>query len=951
LQFKATCKYACLDSIQSLYTQKMVEANGNSALTLECAKTFKKLVNTEFGVKGDMEGPSEGNTDTLAVVPPSSPGAVAAADAVLEHINDARATECAGMAALANATVLYAKRGESSGGRGEYRLELGVGSADGERLLYTARVAHLPLDREVADPEKAGADPENLLGRYAVMRLSPAPCAAGKEAQLAVTETSVRALNVQQLSWRAALRPHHEGRTHADYGLGYKDLSPSEMRARKVVLATAGVELPRAFDARDHRDSVEECRAFEPLDQGSCGSCYAFAAATSYSARMCRKTSALWNIVASPQEMLDCTGGCDGGNPLTVFERIVGDRGYAVENWCDPYTEVRSECGGTCGNGNKFRALANSARSVGDASEDGVKQMQMELMMHGPGAVTFMVYDDLMSYSEGIYTVSPGAKATGLHAVTLIGWGEEDLDGESVPYWLVQNSWGKQAGEGGFYRIRRGTNEAGIEERGILVVEPELPLVCAEVDCLNKGTVLADCSCRCQGGWTGALCGTCELTCQNGGVPAEDCSKCHCPDGFTGEDCADGAQLEPNTVCEGDAEPAVLTYSFPEAANAPTQKSFAGIYALGESRTFEFVKMAYVCGDAYDASVNGGRCPESGRIELGDIPAAGEYKVVINQFLPPNSGYYVEMPATKGVMRLSVLAAGCSDELRAATAEDNSPAARLQLRLEAEAVTEAEERAAENARLDIVDRLLGEEGNATESGAGGSREPGQALEQKVELPALRVMSARHLEAGETPLWMAGRPDKVCFSVPPSANVNPKWLVVYGGDGTTGSYYATGLNGAGPNLPLPAEADGCIDVELSPGLPDGAYTLKLQQEWNLLFSSIEFDKIAANVAWTGFSSSADTLTLSLRWGISGAAAAPGDIVKIKNAAGSVVHWFYTSCLCADAPGEEAVPEGAAVVKLGRANSVPGGYSLWFYRDGRDQPAAMATRTIDFASLGW
>jgi cathepsin B len=43
----------------------------------------------------------------------------------------------------------------------------------------------------------------------------------------------------------------------------------------------------------------------------------------------------------------------------------------------------------------------------------------------------------------------------------LLGWGT-DLHG--VDYWLLANSLGVDWGEAGFFRIRRGTNECGLEE-------------------------------------------------------------------------------------------------------------------------------------------------------------------------------------------------------------------------------------------------------------------------------------------------------------------------------------------------------------------------------------------------------------------------------------------------------------------------------------------------------
>lgn len=47
----------------------------------------------------------------------------------------------------------------------------------------------------------------------------------------------------------------------------------------------------------------------------------------------------------------------------------------------------------------------------------------------------------------------------GYHAVRIVGWGEEN----HVKYWIVANSWGKDWGENGFFRILRNEYECSIE--------------------------------------------------------------------------------------------------------------------------------------------------------------------------------------------------------------------------------------------------------------------------------------------------------------------------------------------------------------------------------------------------------------------------------------------------------------------------------------------------------
>merc|ERR1719335_120798 len=84
--------------------------------------------------------------------------------------------------------------------------------------------------------------------------------------------------------------------------------------------------------------------------------------------------------------------------------------------------------------------------------------------------LSFEPADDFMFYSDGIYSSPSNKKLIKTereaqpwervdHAVLVVGWGEED----GKKYWRIQNSWGEDWGEDGFFRMIRDENESGIE--------------------------------------------------------------------------------------------------------------------------------------------------------------------------------------------------------------------------------------------------------------------------------------------------------------------------------------------------------------------------------------------------------------------------------------------------------------------------------------------------------
>ena len=72
--------------------------------------------------------------------------------------------------------------------------------------------------------------------------------------------------------------------------------------------------------------------------------------------------------------------------------------------------------------------------------------------------MAFTVYEDFLAYKSGVYRHVSG-DALGGHAVRMLGWGVEN----GTPYWLLANSWNSDWGDGGYFKILRGSDECGIE--------------------------------------------------------------------------------------------------------------------------------------------------------------------------------------------------------------------------------------------------------------------------------------------------------------------------------------------------------------------------------------------------------------------------------------------------------------------------------------------------------
>ena len=288
----------------------------------------------------------------------------------------------------------------------------------------------------------------------------------------------IEEINSKQNHWRATHYPELTKLTLGDRlrraGGIPRWNSPSFPPVAKVKKETflLANELPTSFDWRnvDGTNYVSEIR-----NQGQCGSCYAFASMAMLESRLRIATSNNLKVTFSPQDVVGCSEysqGCEGGFPYLIAGKYAEDFGV-VEEDCFPYLGHDTPCQEKSG---CLRYYATKYYYVGGFyGACNEAEMMVELVNNGPIAVGFEVYSDFEKYKSGIY------HHTGLedkfnpweitnHAVLIVGYGETD----GVKYWTVKNSWGTDWGEEGYFQIRKGDDECGMESMA-MAATPLIP--------------------------------------------------------------------------------------------------------------------------------------------------------------------------------------------------------------------------------------------------------------------------------------------------------------------------------------------------------------------------------------------------------------------------------------------------------------------------------------------
>jgi len=220
----------------------------------------------------------------------------------------------------------------------------------------------------------------------------------------------------------------------------------------------------------------------EPRMQENCGSCYVFSMITSLESRLRVITNNKDKTIFSRQFPISCnfyTEGCNGGYPILVAK--FSSEFELIPESCFEYKPNNSKCSDVC-DFKKFQKkyfVTKYEYLGGFYGNTNEVEIMKEIRARGPIPGNMTVPWSFSYYKSGIYSqneIKSNAgnlsKTTMLdnhlswssvdHSILLVGYGEEN----GIKYWIGMNTWGKNWGENGFFRILRGENDCNIETMG-----------------------------------------------------------------------------------------------------------------------------------------------------------------------------------------------------------------------------------------------------------------------------------------------------------------------------------------------------------------------------------------------------------------------------------------------------------------------------------------------------
>uniref|UniRef100_A0A2C9KCQ3 Uncharacterized protein n=1 Tax=Biomphalaria glabrata TaxID=6526 RepID=A0A2C9KCQ3_BIOGL len=203
--------------------------------------------------------------------------------------------------------------------------------------------------------------------------------------------------------------------------------------------------LPASVDWRKHGYVTKV------MDQGQCGSCWAFSATGALEGQHYKSTGKL--VALSASNLMDCSQKF-GKFQLKLYQEYLG----IVSHFCLFVNNVSEHQDGKC----KFTkanvgATEKSFKDLESGSEDALQQAVATI---GPVSIAMDgLHASFQQYSGGVYNEPDCSTSNVNHAMLVVGYGT--LKGDD--YWIVKNSFGTSWGMQGYMLMSRNkNNQCGI---------------------------------------------------------------------------------------------------------------------------------------------------------------------------------------------------------------------------------------------------------------------------------------------------------------------------------------------------------------------------------------------------------------------------------------------------------------------------------------------------------
>jgi len=188
-------------------------------------------------------------------------------------------------------------------------------------------------------------------------------------------------------------------------------------------------------------------------NQGSCGSCWAFATVALFESLIKKETGVARDL--AEQQLVDCVPGsdCSGGYASDAL-KYMKNNGIVLEAFY-PYTATDGTCD-TSRPADYYLTNYWTSYLGGNTLNQRIDSVKYAIYNYGPSALYMEIFNDFYTgYSSGVYVYDGTSSSLGGHLVCAVGW-KDDATVTNGGYWICKNSWGSGWGESGYFRIAYG---------------------------------------------------------------------------------------------------------------------------------------------------------------------------------------------------------------------------------------------------------------------------------------------------------------------------------------------------------------------------------------------------------------------------------------------------------------------------------------------------------------